>query len=237
MVVILTAEVASLRCVLGSTWTGPELHRMAMGIRGGHGPLDAVRRPRQPVSPHARRDPRLCRAYRAVAVLHADAGDARIARGGRSGDGAARASCPSRSGCCWRCPTVMPSPMFESDMTDPSLPRHFLFLQGPHGSFFPRLAAVLVADGHHVHRINLNGGDRATWPDGDSFRGLERHWDAYLVRYLAQRTGSPISSCSATAARCTRPRSRRRGRRWDPGACVRGGVYPPRLDHAGARRR
>ena len=72
-------------------------------------------------------------------------------------------------------------------MTDPSLPRHFLFLQGPHGSFFPRLAAVLVADGHHVHRINLNGGDRATWPDGDSFRGLERHWDAYLVRYLAQR--------------------------------------------------
>ena len=76
--------------------------------------------------------------------------------------------------------------MSASDVTDPGQPRHFLFLQGPHGSFFPRLATALVADGHHVHRINLNGGDRATWPDGDSFRGLERHWDTYLERYLAR---------------------------------------------------
>ena len=67
-----------------------------------------------------------------------------------------------------------------------AMDRCFLFLQGPHGSFFPRLAATLVAHGHRVRRINLNGGDRATWPDGDSFRGLERRWAAHVARYLAR---------------------------------------------------
>ena len=38
--------------------------------------------------------------------------------------------------------------------------RNYLFLQGPIGSFFSRLAARLKDQGHGVHRINFNGGDR-----------------------------------------------------------------------------
>ena len=64
--------------------------------------------------------------------------------------------------------------------------RCFLFLQGPHGSFFPRLGAVLTAAGQHVCRINFNGGDRATWPAGDGYRGLERDWPAYVERYMTR---------------------------------------------------
>lgn len=64
--------------------------------------------------------------------------------------------------------------------------RCFLFLQGPHGSFFPRLGAALIASGHRVRRINFNGGDRATWPGGHSFRGLERAWPRHCARYVAQ---------------------------------------------------
>lgn len=64
--------------------------------------------------------------------------------------------------------------------------RSFLFLQGPHGSFFPRLGAALVADGHRVRRINFNGGDRATWTGGDSFRGFERSWPRHVAHYMAQ---------------------------------------------------
>ena len=87
--------------------------------------------------------------------------------------------------------------------------RCFLFLQGPHGSFFPRLAATLVAHGYRVRRINLNGGDRATWPDGDAFRGLERHWGAHVARYLARHQvtdlilfgdGRPMHATAITAA-------------------------------------
>jgi capsular polysaccharide export protein len=79
--------------------------------------------------------------------------------------------------------------MFASDcMTVSTAParRCFLFLQGPHGSFFPRLGATLRADGHRVRRINFNGGDRATWPEGNAFRGLERFWPAYVARYMAR---------------------------------------------------
>ncbi|MEG3089330.1 capsule biosynthesis protein [Sphingomonas sp. PB4P5] len=69
-------------------------------------------------------------------------------------------------------------------MTLPDPTRCFLFLQGPHGSFFPRLGAALVASGHRVRRINFNGGDRATWPQGDAFRQRERAWPHYVARYL-----------------------------------------------------
>lgn len=63
--------------------------------------------------------------------------------------------------------------------------RCFLFLQGPHGSFFPRLGAALCREGCSVRRINFNGGDRATWPKGDAFCGLERNWPAHVSRYMA----------------------------------------------------
>ena len=64
--------------------------------------------------------------------------------------------------------------------------RVFLFLQGPHGSFFPRLGAALTAGGARVRRINLNGGDRATWPGGDAFRGTTRAWPGHVARYMAR---------------------------------------------------
>lgn len=41
--------------------------------------------------------------------------------------------------------------------------RSFLFLQGVCSPFFARLADRLVADGHHVHKINFNGGDTVYW--------------------------------------------------------------------------
>ena len=41
--------------------------------------------------------------------------------------------------------------------------RSFLFLQGVCSPFFARLANRLTADGHHVHKINFNGGDTVYW--------------------------------------------------------------------------
>ena len=64
--------------------------------------------------------------------------------------------------------------------------RCFLFLQGPHGRFFPRLGEELATQGHFVRRINLNGGDRATWPGGDDYRGPERGWPRHVARYIAR---------------------------------------------------
>jgi capsular polysaccharide export protein len=66
----------------------------------------------------------------------------------------------------------------------PQLRRSFLFLQGPHGSFFPKLGLALVANGHQVRRINFNGGDRATWPNGDDYRGFDANWPRYVARYF-----------------------------------------------------
>lgn len=64
--------------------------------------------------------------------------------------------------------------------------RCFLFLQGPHGRFFPRLGETLSARGERVRRLNLNGGDRATWPGGDDYRGPERNWPRFVARYMAR---------------------------------------------------
>ena len=47
-------------------------------------------------------------------------------------------------------------------MTD--TPRRFLFLQGPHGPWFRRLATLLRASGAEVWRVGFNLGDRAFWP-------------------------------------------------------------------------
>lgn len=65
-----------------------------------------------------------------------------------------------------------------------SLRRTFLFLQGPHGSFFPKLGAALEQVGHRTRRINLNGGDHATWPSGDNFGGPTLRWRRYLRRFI-----------------------------------------------------
>lgn len=65
--------------------------------------------------------------------------------------------------------------------------RTFLFLQGPHGSFFPRLGGALSSQGHRVLRINFNGGDRATWPGAIDYAGRESRWPSYVERLLVER--------------------------------------------------
>ncbi|MEJ6402548.1 capsule biosynthesis protein [Yoonia sp. 2307UL14-13] len=42
-------------------------------------------------------------------------------------------------------------------------PRHFLFLQGPHGPFFAQLAQALRKTGAHIWRVGFNAGDQAFW--------------------------------------------------------------------------
>ncbi len=48
--------------------------------------------------------------------------------------------------------------------------RVYLFLQGPHGPFFARLAAALGRAGCRSLRLGFNGGDRFFWHDRGSYR-------------------------------------------------------------------
>ena len=63
-------------------------------------------------------------------------------------------------------------------------PRVFLFLQGPHGPFFARLAGLLRAAGAEVWRVGFNRGDAAFWPD--------------RARYIAQT--DPVETWPETIA-------------------------------------
>ena len=65
--------------------------------------------------------------------------------------------------------------------------RHFLFLQGPHGPFFARLAGQLTAKGHRVTRIGLNAADRIFWPwrfTYQAFKHPQDAWHSYLDAYI-----------------------------------------------------
>jgi capsular polysaccharide export protein len=62
--------------------------------------------------------------------------------------------------------------------------RVFLFLQGPHGKFFPELAAHLEETGAQCWRVAFNAGDAAGWRS-----------DATLLRFTGQR-GDWISQFS-----------------------------------------
>lgn len=63
----------------------------------------------------------------------------------------------------------------------------YLFLQGPPGPFFAMLGAALHRRGSTVHRINLNGGDRADWPDGSiDYRGSLRNWPQFIDRFIVE---------------------------------------------------
>ncbi|GIX12476.1 MAG: capsular polysaccharide biosynthesis protein [Paracoccaceae bacterium] len=64
----------------------------------------------------------------------------------------------------------------------------FLFLQGPPGLFWARLADALAAAGHGVRRINLNAGDRLFWPrrGADNYRGRLSAWRDWLDAYCAR---------------------------------------------------
>lgn len=58
-------------------------------------------------------------------------------------------------------------------------PRRFLFLQGPHGPFFRRLARMLREAGAEASRVGFNAGDRAFWwgaPGYIPYRGTPEGW-------------------------------------------------------------
>lgn len=66
--------------------------------------------------------------------------------------------------------------------------RHFLFLQGPHGSFFKRLGEELLKKNYQVSRINLCGGDWLDWHGERTccYRGQKNLWGAWISRYFEQ---------------------------------------------------
>ena len=58
-------------------------------------------------------------------------------------------------------------------------PRHFLFLQGPHGPFFAGLARHLMTAESSVSRIGFNAGDRLFWrglPGYEAYHGASEAW-------------------------------------------------------------
>ncbi len=63
--------------------------------------------------------------------------------------------------------------------------RSFLFLQGPHGSYFARLGGALAARGHQIYRINLCGGDRLDWPGpATNYHGTLRSWPVFFDDFI-----------------------------------------------------
>lgn len=66
--------------------------------------------------------------------------------------------------------------------------REVLFLQGPPGPFFRRLAEAIRARGHGVHRVNFNGGDLLDWrADAVNYRFGDAGWPGFLTRLLRAR--------------------------------------------------
>lgn len=69
--------------------------------------------------------------------------------------------------------------------------RTFLFLQGPHGPWFSRLAAMLRRSGATCWRVGFNSGDRMFWSDRATympFRGIAEDWPATFAALLEQKS-------------------------------------------------
>lgn len=62
--------------------------------------------------------------------------------------------------------------------------KNVLFLQGPVGGFFRRLAKDLQARNNHVHKINFNGGDYLFFPKGVNYRDSIERFPAFLRDYI-----------------------------------------------------
>ncbi|MEM7076151.1 MAG: capsule biosynthesis protein CapA [Pseudomonadota bacterium] len=72
----------------------------------------------------------------------------------------------------------------------PAPARVFVFLQGPHGPFFWRLAQMLRCAGAQVWRVGFNAGDRLFWRDGRSFHAFTRphhDWPAECRRIMTEK--------------------------------------------------
>jgi len=67
--------------------------------------------------------------------------------------------------------------------------RHVLLLQGLMGPLFRWLGRGLMRDGHSVHKVNFNGGDRAFWrlPNGIDYRGSLEEWPGALRRLIGDK--------------------------------------------------
>ncbi len=68
--------------------------------------------------------------------------------------------------------------------------RTFLFLQGPHGPFFHKLAQMLAAAGASVWRVGFNRGDQAFWPDDQTFipfQDIAENWDARAAALMDEK--------------------------------------------------
>ncbi|WP_411890620.1 capsule biosynthesis protein [Yoonia sp. SDW83-1] len=67
-------------------------------------------------------------------------------------------------------------------------PRHFLFLQGPHGPFFARLGRMLQATGAKVWRVGFNAGDQAFWRGSGyiPYLGRPEDWPDTLSALIAE---------------------------------------------------
>lgn len=71
----------------------------------------------------------------------------------------------------------------------------FLFLQGPHGPFFQRLARMVRHSGADVWRVGFNAGDRLFWQDRDryvAYRGDAQGWPDFFKTLIAEKRVTDI---------------------------------------------
>ena len=71
----------------------------------------------------------------------------------------------------------------------------FLFLQGPHGPFFQRLARMVRHSGADVWRVGFNAGDRLFWQDRDryvAYRGDAQGWPDFFKALIAEKRVTDI---------------------------------------------
>lgn len=69
-----------------------------------------------------------------------------------------------------------------------------LFLQGPHSTFFARLAARLERAGHRCLRINISFSDWLFWrrPGARNYRGSVKKWSAFLDQFYDEHAVTDI---------------------------------------------
>jgi len=69
-----------------------------------------------------------------------------------------------------------------------------LLLQGPLGPFFSEFAQYLTKQGHSVHKINFNAGDRDFYKlEATNFRGEPKDWRAFLRGFIEENNIGAIT--------------------------------------------
>lgn len=73
--------------------------------------------------------------------------------------------------------------------------RNFLFLQGPHGPFFRRLAKMLQAAGSETWRVGFNAGDAAFWTEKKTFIPFQdsiENWSERFQEIVSEKSITDI---------------------------------------------